>query len=200
MESSETSKASIRREKVSVDRYTQVGSEKESCLWGSLNHLYQADLPSFPWPIILLYLTLSPHLVWFSTANHVHAHVLARMDSRARVSGKLTEHVMVWSPLPSLTSEESFCARVVWESSLTSRMRNLWCLCLSSEQDSAPPHSCHHLHHEASVHRGQVPAAQPEPRLSPASSEAGRSLLCWATHADFGSHGNATWASSSHEK
>ena len=48
MESSETSKASIRRKKVSVDRYTQVSSEKESCLWGSLNHLYRAGLPSFP--------------------------------------------------------------------------------------------------------------------------------------------------------
>ena len=44
-ESSETSKVFIRRKNVRVDRHIQAGSEKESCPWGSLNHLYGAFLP-----------------------------------------------------------------------------------------------------------------------------------------------------------
>ena len=37
---------------------------RESCPPGSLNHLCGAFLPSFLWPIILLYLGLSPYLVY----------------------------------------------------------------------------------------------------------------------------------------
>ena len=48
MESSETSEVFIRRKKVCVDRLTQVGSEKELNLWGSLNHLYGDSSSGFP--------------------------------------------------------------------------------------------------------------------------------------------------------
>ena len=44
--------------------YTRVGSETESHPRGSLNHFHGAFLPSFLWPIILLYLGLSPYLVY----------------------------------------------------------------------------------------------------------------------------------------
>ena len=72
-------------------------------------------------------------------------------------------------PPPFLTPEEPFCACVVREASLTSRMRNTWSLYLLSKQDSAPPCSCHYLYLGVSVHRGQIPAAQPGAHPSPAS-------------------------------
>ena len=43
---------------------TRVGSEKVLRACGSLNHIYGAFLPCFPWPIILLCLALSPYLVY----------------------------------------------------------------------------------------------------------------------------------------
>ena len=97
----------------------------------------------------------------------MHVHLLAKTDCSARVSGKLTGCTMVWHPLPSLTPEESFCTCVVPEVSLTSRMRNMWSLYLLSKQDAAPPCSCHNLYLEVSVHRGQIPVAQPGTHLSP---------------------------------
>ena len=41
-----------------MDRHT--GGLRKLHLCGSLNHLYGAFLPGFLWPIILLYLVLSP--------------------------------------------------------------------------------------------------------------------------------------------
>ena len=63
---------------------------------------------------------------------------------------------------------------VVWEVSLTSRMRNMWSLYLLSKQDSAPPSSFHYLYPGVSVHRGQISAAQPGAHLFPVSNP------CWA--------------------
>ena len=57
MESSETRKLFIRRERVHVDR--QTGRLRESHPPDSLNHLYGAFLLGFPWPIILLWVILS---------------------------------------------------------------------------------------------------------------------------------------------
>ena len=45
----------------------------------------------------------------------------------------------------------------------------MWSLYLLSKQDSAPLCSCHYLYLGVSVHRGQIPAAQPGAYPSPAS-------------------------------
>ena len=84
-------------------------------------------------------------------------YLLAKKDCWASVSGELTEHIMVWYPLPSLTPEETFHSCVVWEVSLTSRMRNMWSLYLLSECDSASC-SCHYLNFGVSGHKEKVPA------------------------------------------
>lgn len=56
----------------------------------------------------------------------VLVHDLAKMGSGTRVSGKLTEPVMVWCSPPFSDAKETFCTHVVWEVFLTSRMRNVW--------------------------------------------------------------------------
>ena len=66
---------------------TRADSEKELRLRGSLNHLHGAFLLGFLWPIILLCLVLSLYLVYFSVLPCVHAHVLAKMDSREEAYG-----------------------------------------------------------------------------------------------------------------
>ena len=43
---------------------TLVGSERQSCPPGSLNHLYGAFLPGFLWPVILICVVQSPYLVY----------------------------------------------------------------------------------------------------------------------------------------
>ena len=95
-------------------------------LWGCFKSLIrgQVFLVSFG-QIILLCLALSPYLAWLSALPCVHTHLLARMDSSARASGKLTGCIMVGHPLPSLNPEESFCTCVVQEVSLTSRKENM---------------------------------------------------------------------------
>ena len=76
----------------------------------------------------------------------------------SKFSDELTEHIMVRCPLPSLTPEETFHSCVVWEVSLTSRMRNMWSLYFLSEHDSASPCSCHYLNFGVSVHKEKVQA------------------------------------------
>ena len=125
-------------------------------------------LPGFPWPIILRCLALSPHLAGLRVLPSVGVHLLAKMDSSARVSGKLIEHITIWHILPSLSP--LFCACVIWEVSLTSRMRNMWSLYLLSKQDSAPPCSCHYLYLGVSEHRWEVQAAQIRAHPSPVSN------------------------------
>ena len=70
MESCEASNV-FRGERVQVDRHTRVVSKRESCPPGSLNHLHGAFLSSLLWPIILLYLGLSPYLVYLRVLPRV---------------------------------------------------------------------------------------------------------------------------------
>ena len=89
--------------------------------------------------------------------------------------------------------KEFFCIYVVRELSLSSRLRNMWSLYLLSMQDSAPPCSCHSLPW-VSVHKGQIPAAQPGVYLSPASPWSWTSqvleiieiIVCCINHSDCG--------------
>ena len=50
-----------------------------------------------------------PYLVWLRALLNIHVHLSARMDSTARVSGKLAGHIMDWWPLPPLTHEDLLC-------------------------------------------------------------------------------------------
>ena len=97
---------------------------------------------------------------------HVHIY-FAKVDSSIGGFWQADKIYYGLAPLLSLTPEDAFCARVIREVSLTSRMRNMWSL--SFKQDTAPPCSCHNLYLEVSVHRGQIPVAQPGIHLSPAS-------------------------------
>ena len=72
--------------------------------------------------IILLCLAPGPYLFWLRALLYVCVHLLAKMDSSVRVSGRLTKHVMAYCSPP----EEPSCAYMVWEFSLTLRMRNRW--------------------------------------------------------------------------
>ena len=79
-------------------------------------------------------------------------------------------HYLKWGGIPSLFDFQGpFLHMCSWEASLTSRMRNMWSLYLLSGKDSAPPCSCHYLYLGVSVHRGQIPTAQPGAHLSPVS-------------------------------
>lgn len=53
---------------------TWVGSERESHLHGSLNHLYEAFIPGCLSPAILLCLVLSPYLAYLRIPTCVRAH------------------------------------------------------------------------------------------------------------------------------
>ena len=66
---------------------TRADSEKESCPRGSLNHLYEAFLPGFLWPIILHCLVLSPYLVYLRVLPCVRTHLLAKVDSSKEAYG-----------------------------------------------------------------------------------------------------------------
>ena len=66
MESSETSKVFIKREKsiVCVERHTGRFRKRVAESHGSLNYFYEVFLLGFLWPIILVCLVLSPYLVY----------------------------------------------------------------------------------------------------------------------------------------
>ena len=55
----------------------------------------------------------------------VHKHLFSRMAS-STVLWEVDRMYYDLAPLPSLTPEERFCECVVWQDSLTSRMRNRW--------------------------------------------------------------------------
>lgn len=160
-ESHEISKVFIRRKKKKVPADGHAGEFRERT-----EGLHGGGSSGFPLANHLACLALSPRVIWLRALLCVHVRLLAKMDSRARVSGKLTEHITARCPLPSLTPEKPFCTRVVWEVSLASRMRIMWSLYPSSKQDSAPPCPSRYLYREVSVHRRQIPAAQPKTRLS----------------------------------
>ena len=109
-----------------------VGGQKEStmCFGGLLNHWYGGGPFGLP---LANHLALSglESLSGLTQGPPLCAHaLLAKMDSSAGVSGKLTGCTMGWCLLPSLTPEDLFCTCVVWKVSLTSRMRNTWSLYL----------------------------------------------------------------------
>ena len=81
-------------------KHGQALRERAMSFWGGLNHLYGGSSSGFP---------LANHLALsgFESGSGltrallcVRAHLLAKMDSSARVSGKLTGHIMVWRLLP----------------------------------------------------------------------------------------------------
>ena len=108
--SSEASKVFTRREdtcRESMDEFRD--RESAMCFGGGLNHLYGGNPSGFPLanhPVLSGLESIWPDLGPSPVCTHV---------SSARVSGKLTGHVIVWHPLPSLTPEEPFCACVIQE-------------------------------------------------------------------------------------
>ena len=67
-----------------------------------------------------------PYLILLRAFPDVHVHLVAKMDSSTRVSGKLSVHIMGWHPLHSLTPQDPLCACMIWEVSLTPRMIIMW--------------------------------------------------------------------------
>ena len=104
----------------------------------------------------------------------VHAHLLAKMDSIARVSGKN----ILWSGTPcvlwslrSLFAQKSLCSL----GGLFDLKNEKYVVSLSSLQAGlSPPCSFHYLYPGVSVHGGQTSAAQPGAHLFPVSNP------CWA--------------------
>ena len=131
-ESSEASKVFERIERRCVrgkHRWTLEGkTEKEShTLWGGLNHVSGGSSSRFPLAYHLAFVWPWVH-IW--PDSPVCEHLLAKMDSIARVSGKLTGQIVVRRPCTLLNPEEPVYAHVVQELSLTSRMKNMWSLYL----------------------------------------------------------------------
>ena len=63
--------------------HAQAQRERERHPCSSLNHLYGAFLPSFLWPVILLFFALFWAHIWFiSGFSNVCMHLLAKMDPR----------------------------------------------------------------------------------------------------------------------
>ena len=56
-------------------------AQRESHSCGGLNHFYGTFLPVFLWPIILICLVQSPHLVYLRVFPHIRRHLSAKMDS-----------------------------------------------------------------------------------------------------------------------
>ena len=137
-----------------TNRLTWTGSE--SCALVVVWITNKVVLLGFLWPITLLCLALSPHLVFLRVLP------LVRWIPAVRPMGRLTSPTMGVALLP-------FYASVVGTVSLTWRMRNMWSLCLLSRQGSILPHSCYYLHLWVSVHKAQTPAARPGVHLFLAS-------------------------------
>ena len=134
-----------RWQKARVDRHTRAGSEKESRLCGSLNHLYGGNSSGFP---LADHLALPGSVSIFGLSQGpplcVHAS-FSQMDSKGFWKIDQTYYGLAPPPFSDLWGA-FLCTCVVWEVSLTSRRRNVWSLYLSSKQDSAPPCSCHYLY------------------------------------------------------
>ena len=63
---------------------------------GDLNHLYRAVLGlCFHWPIILFYFSTGHR-----TLTDMHAHLLAKMDSRAKHDEMVSGLIRAWCALP----------------------------------------------------------------------------------------------------
>ena len=95
------------------DRQTERTREEERdmCFEGVLNQLCGAVLPGFLWPNHLALSGLEPTSgLTQDPPLCVHVHLLAKMDSSARVDGKLYCDLVL---LPSLTPEETFSACAV---------------------------------------------------------------------------------------
>ena len=91
MESSEASEVFIKRKNNTVPMDRHMGRIRgivpELPPHGTLNHWYGPCLLDFLWPIILICLIPSPHLVYISNFPRVCMHLLAKMDSTAKAYG-----------------------------------------------------------------------------------------------------------------
>ena len=127
----------------------------------SLNHWTAREVP-------LLCLVLSPSVFGLSQGPPMCVRASLSQDGLQHRGLWVGWHHLLWGGAPSLlTPEEPSC--VVRKVFLTPRMRNMWSLYLFSGQGSAPLCSRYYLCLGVSAHRGQTPAAQPGPHLSPAS-------------------------------
>ena len=110
---------------------------------GDSHHLYRAVLPG-------LCLPLANYLISFPQGPVLDPcltcmRIFLPWIPVQKPMGRLTPPIMWWRPPPPLDPQEPFCACLVKEVSLTSRMRNMWFLYLLSKRGSAPPCSCHYL-------------------------------------------------------
>ena len=87
----------------------------------------------------MLRLALSLYLVYLRVLPCVG---ISLSQDRVQSQGLLEERIVVWQPLPSLSSEQPLCTCIVRRVSLTWRTRNAQSLYLLSKQDSIPPGSC----------------------------------------------------------
>ena len=74
-----------KKSRVRVDIH--MGGLRESHPRGSLNHLYEAFLLGFLWPIILICLVQSLYLVYFRILSCVCTQLLVKMDSTEEAYG-----------------------------------------------------------------------------------------------------------------
>lgn len=133
----------------------------KSPVWGQAFWLPLADH--------LAYLTLSPHLAWLRALCCVCVHLLAKMDSTTRVSGKLTRITVIWFPSRLWPPEEPFCTCVVQEVPWpqASEICGLFICYPSRTQLLRAPSIIFIL--QLSVHREQGTVAGPGTHLPPAS-------------------------------
>lgn len=102
MRSSEASKNVLLGEKDICAEKAWAGLERGCCVLLCYNHLYGGSSSGFLW---LNHFALSGFESALGLTQGPPSTILAKLDSSASVSGKLTEYSIIWRPFP----EDPFC-------------------------------------------------------------------------------------------
>ena len=64
-----------------------VDSERQLCIRGGFSHFMGTVFPGFPFPVILICLVVSLHLLYLRNLPLMGTHLLAKMDSNEEAYG-----------------------------------------------------------------------------------------------------------------
>ena len=142
---------------------TEVNRKKESTTWGGLNHLYGGSPSGLPLANYIALPGLESIFGLTQGCPQPAPKSFGQDGLQCKGFWKVNRCTVVWCSV-TLTPEEPFCACIVQKVSLISRKR-ICGLYHLSQQDAAPPCSCHKLYPEVSIQRGWIPVAQPGTHL-----------------------------------
>lgn len=100
MISNETSKMFIRRKDMCRESTGRLRERGMLCAFGVFKSLTWGQFVWVSSGQSFCFVWLWVHLVWLRALSCMHPYLLAKLDSSASVSGKLTEYTIIWRPLP----------------------------------------------------------------------------------------------------